>query len=60
MELITATIAKEAVEKAVATGREIGCELLHTCGIKPISITEVTDLYGEDHIRKNYAIDSCK
>ena len=50
----------EAVEKAIATGKEIGCELLHTCGIKPISVKEVSGLYGEEHLKKTFTIDSCK
>ena len=30
----------EAVEKVISIGKEIGCELLHTCGIKPIGIAQ--------------------
>lgn len=50
----------EAVKKVISVGKEIGCELLHTCGIKPISVTEVSDRYGADHVIKNYSIDACK
>ncbi len=48
-----------AIQKALEVGRNIGCELLHTCGIAPISITTVSDVCGEDYVKENYTPSSC-
>lgn len=41
-----------AVQKAMEAGREVGCDLLQACGIRPISIKDVPEECGEDYLKK--------
>lgn len=49
-----------AVEKAMEEGKKMGCELLRTLGIKPISICDVPEVCGEDYLKKNTAPTVCQ
>lgn len=49
----------EAVKKAVETGKEIGCQLLNTCGMKPVSIKDACDVCGVEEVKNSYRCPRC-
>lgn len=49
-----------AVEKAMEKGKMIGCELLKTMGIQPISIQDVSEVCGEDYEKQVTAAAVCR
>ena len=49
-----------AVEKAMEAGKTVGCELLNTLGIKPISIKDVKEQCGEEYLKSSMSPDSCR
>lgn len=44
----------EAVKKAIDTGKEIGCQLLNSCGMTPVSIKDACDVCGAEKVKSNY------
>lgn len=49
-----------AVQKAMETGKKIGCELLKTMGIAPISIQDVSEVCGEDYAKQVTSAAVCR